>query len=116
MTPLNIGDAAVSFQQNANTVTIEGTLRLANMQEYDKIARYLQQIVADYQPALLYIDLAKLLFLNSSGITTLSLFVLHCKRNTTPNLYIKGSKMVPWQEKSLLNFQKLWNNVIVDIE
>ena len=115
MQTLIAGDSQLHFQPEAQTVVLEGTMRLANMREYDVVAQYLDACRA-VCPDNLTMDLRKLLFLNSSGITTLSLFVIQCKRQGQPALQILGSKNTAWQEKSLPNFSKLWTAATVVFE
>ena len=62
---------------------------------------------ADAKPTLLTLDLRALAFLNSSGINTLSKFVLQVRKHNVSQIVIRGSNQFPWQEKSLKNFQRL---------
>jgi hypothetical protein len=107
---LKAGDATLQFDSSTNTMTFSGSMRLANMKEYDQISHFLKEhIHASTQHATL--DLKELQFLNSSGITTLSLFILNCKKASGPGLKVLGNNEISWQQKSLINFKKLWNEV-----
>ncbi len=110
MKELNIGDAQISFDPDIAWVVISGVLRLPNMAEYEKVGSFLRDISSTNQ-AELTLDFSGLEFLNSSGITAFSLFVLHCKKMQAPRLKIIGNESIPWQEKSIKNFQKLWKDV-----
>jgi len=111
---LNAGDSIVDFNTENSTVSFEGSMRLANMKEYDEVGAFLRKVV-EQQMESLQLDFSRLQFLNSSGITTLSLFVLNCKKNGKPMLKVKGNKEVSWQQKSLSNFKKLWSEVSLDL-
>jgi hypothetical protein len=71
---------------------------------------------ADTKPATLTLDLRMLRFLNSSGINTLSKFVLHVRQYHATQVVMKGSHAFPWQEKSLKNFQRLLPGLHLEIE
>lgn len=115
MTNLQAGDAHLQYNPQTQNITISGVMRLANMQEYEVVTQYLNECLANAADNLT-LDLSKLTFLNSSGITTLSLFVLQCKKNTKPTLHIIGSTTIAWQEKSLPNFNKLWNEAAISFQ
>jgi hypothetical protein len=71
---------------------------------------------ADARPATVPLDLRTLRFLNSSGINTLSKFVLHVRKYNATQVVMKGSHHFPWQEKSLKNFQRLLPGLHLEIE
>ena len=62
---------------------------------------------ADAMPATLILDVRELQFLNSSGINTLSKFILRVRNHKVSQVVVKGSARFPWQEKSLVNLQRL---------
>nr|WP_232222185.1 hypothetical protein [Thioalkalivibrio paradoxus] len=55
----------------------------------------------------LTLDLTELEFLNSSGIATLSKFVINARNRQTCRLTIRGSGSIAWQGKSLNNLKRL---------
>lgn len=61
------------------------------------------------------IDLQKLLFLNSSGISMLSKFVISLRKKKRLQLIVLGSEEVPWQKKSLKNLQKFLPGLKLEI-
>jgi len=115
MKELIAGDAVISFNEEDSTLRLKGSLRLPNMNEYEPIGQLMRES-AEVVDGALTLDLKGLTYLNSSGITNLSLFVLHCKKNQNPMITILGDQSVSWQEKSLSNFKKLWNQVNIIIE
>ena len=108
-------EAVVRFSPEAATVYFSGALRLANVKAYDNVAKLLAEAaVAVTGP--LTLDFKELKFLNSSGITALSLFVVGARKAGTPRLKLVGSKATAWQQKSLANFQMLWKEMPLVIE
>jgi len=55
-------------------------------------------------------------FLNSSGITTISTFVINSRNSSKLKLDVIGARSISWQEKSLINLNKLWSEVNVVLE
>jgi len=111
---LEVGDSKLKYDKSHNTVIIEGSMRLANLSEYEVVSDYLNK-VAEQAEDNLTLDVQNLQFLNSSGITTFSMFILSCKKQGKPKLKVLGSNKISWQEKSLRNFKKLWNDVEVEV-
>ncbi|NET54260.1 MAG: hypothetical protein F6K09_38340, partial [Merismopedia sp. SIO2A8] len=59
------------------------------------------------QPKVITLDLKKLEFLNSSGISMLSKFVINVRKKNASQIQVKGSTSIPWQSKSLKNLKRL---------
>ena len=95
----------VSYDSATHTVTLEGTMRLHG-NDYNDIVKLLQAIV-DEKPATATIDLRKLEFLNSSGINHLFKFAVKLRNQTPTVLVVRGSSVIPWQQKSLKNLRSL---------
>lgn len=98
-------DYQVQFEEATSTIRCKGSFRL-NGEEYKPVLDLLIQ-AANTTPALLTLDLQDLQFLNSSGINTLSKFVLHVRNKNASQVLVMGSSRFPWQEKSLINLQRL---------
>ena len=111
---LEVGDSKLTYNQNQKTVVIEGSMRLANLSEYEVVSDFLNKISEEADDNL-KLDVRNLQFLNSSGITTFSMFILSCKKSGKPKLKVLGSNDISWQEKSLRNFKKLWDDVEVEV-
>lgn len=103
---INQDDYHVHYDAELATVTCNGTFRLRGSEEYQPILDVLLR-AADDRHATLALDVRELQFLNSSGINTLSKFVLHVRKLNATQVLIKGSVNHPWQAKSLKNFQRL---------
>jgi len=96
----------VSYDAETVTITCNGYFRLRGAEEYMPIMNLLNN-VADQGLPELTMDVSGLEFLNSSGINTLSKFVLRLRKGGPVKLTIQASDTFPWQKKSLRNFQKL---------
>lgn len=110
-----IGEASMSFTPEKNEILFEGSLRLANLVEYGDVMDYLKEMSLNLKGSLI-LNFSKLTFLNSSGITIFSMFILEAKQNNHPKIKVIGSKQIAWQEKSFPNFIKLWNIVEIIME
>jgi hypothetical protein len=107
-------DYQVHYDAATATVICQGTFRLRGTEEYAPILQVLTS-AADAQPTTLTLDLRALQFLNSSGINTLSKFILHVRKYPATQVVMKGSQRFPWQEKSLKNFQRLLPGLHLEI-
>ena len=96
-------------------VTFKGELSLSGPKEYAPISELLNNLAAN-EPPNMTIDLRKLAFLNSSGISMLSKFVISLRKKKKIQLIIVGSKEMPWQNKSLKNLQKFLPGLKLEIE
>lgn len=105
----------VRYDPESATVICQGSFRLRGTEEYAPILQVLTD-AADAKPATLILDLRQLRFLNSSGINTLSKFVLQVRKHNASQVVIKGSSQFPWQQKSLKNFQRLLPDLQLEIE
>lgn len=104
---------AVAFDETSGTIYLKGTLRLNGAEEYAPIVDVLARALG--QHTRITLDLRELEFLNSSGIATLSRFVIDCRNRKTVSLTIRGTKTVAWQGKSLLNLQRLMPALLMEI-
>ena len=95
-----------------HTVKMEGSIRLRDAQAYQEISDVLKKSFDESDQGII-LDVRGLEFLNSSGINTISKFVLYARKIDDPIRKIKciGSENIYWQKKSLQNLQKLWREV-----
>jgi hypothetical protein len=114
MSEISNENYCVDSDSEGNTITFKGSLRLSGMEEYTPIINLLNEVASQTPPSLI-IDLKSLEFLNSSGISMLSKFVINIRKESTIQLVIKGSKSVPWQTKSLKNLQRLMPSLTLEL-
>ena len=107
-------DYSVEYDPIHETVHLQGSLRLSGAEEYAQITSLLNE-VADKAPAMIHLNLQKLEFLNSSGINMLSKFVIKVRQQGNTGIAIQGSKQIPWQGKSLKNFQRLMPGLTLEL-
>lgn len=105
----NIQGEGYSVTENDEGVVISGALRLNSMEEYQAIQDLLNEFATQHNNKIC-VDVSNLQLLNSSGITMLSKFVIHCRKNAI-QASIKWNQAVAWQGKSLKNLQRLMPNL-----
>lgn len=103
-------DYRVGYDEESQTLTYQGALRLADLEEYAPMWQMLSEIIRQ-KPTRLVMDLRGLRFLNSSGFNVLSKFVLKVRQEATIEMVVRAAKNVAWQEKSLKNLQRLMPNL-----
>lgn len=96
---------AVEFSPEEDCVRMSGALRLGGLAEYAPISQMLEDALQERKQ--LVLDLTELEFLNSSGIATLSKFVISARNHQQCALVIRGSNEIAWQGKSLNNLKRL---------
>ncbi|MGK7884801.1 MAG: hypothetical protein AB4057_09275 [Crocosphaera sp.] len=106
---------SVTYDNETITVNFQGSLRLGGMEEYAPIVKLLNQVV-DMEPEIITLDLKTLKFLNSSGISMLSKFVISVRKKKNISITVKGSDDIPWQGKSLKNLQRLMPSLKLEFE
>ncbi|HBL14721.1 MAG TPA: hypothetical protein DD379_25690 [Cyanobacteria bacterium UBA11162] len=106
---------SVYYDTATSSINCKGSLRLSGMDEYAPIVELLNE-VADSQPPMITLDLRELEFLNSSGISMLSKFVIKVRQKKTIKIVVQGSQGIPWQGKSLKNLQRLMPSLILELE
>jgi hypothetical protein len=98
-------DYSVWYDDDKATVFCVGFLRLDGSEEYQPIMDLLLKALEKQSD--MTVDLQGLEFLNSSGISMLSQFVLKARQKGGVNLTFEGSDKILWQTKSLKNLQRL---------
>ncbi len=107
-------DFRVWYEPEDSTVFCNGYLRLDGTEEYKPIMDLLIGAITD-QPTIT-VNLRKLEFLNSSGISMLSMFVIKVRQNGGIKLIFEGSSKILWQTKSLKNLQRLMPTIQLDFD
>lgn len=108
----------VEYNEGTEQVVFSGTIRLQTTAEYAPVMELLNEAhetaVSNNSP--LTLDFRQLQFLNSSGINTISRFVIYARKQNSATLMVLGSADIYWQKKSLTNLQKLWSKVQIQIQ
>jgi hypothetical protein len=107
----------VRLEENS-TIFFKGALRLRGTEDYAPILDMLKETLREtlgetlgetrLSPAApIVLDLRELDFLNSSGITMFSRFVIEARSHAGVDLHFIASETVPWHARSLRNLQRL---------
>ena len=108
---------SVEYNDGNHSVIFAGTIRLQTTAEYEPIMDLLNKAHDETEDdGTLQLDFRQLRFLNSSGINSISRFVISARKQDRVNLLVIGNQDIYWQMKSLTNLQKLWPKVQIDIQ
>lgn len=111
-TMIETEDYRVYYQADRSTVFLEGFLRLDGMEAYQPVMDLLMTAVEGEQCT---VDLHQLEFLNSSGISMLSMFVVKVRDRGTTRLSFRGSEAILWQTRSLKNLKRLMPDLTIEM-
>ena len=98
-------DYHIWYDAESLTVFFRGFLRLEGIAEYQAIMDFLLTIME--QTPSFTVNLRELEFLNSSGISMLSMFVVKVREKGDAHMVFQGSDKILWQTRSLKNLQRL---------
>jgi hypothetical protein len=113
MQEIKTDEYTASYDPASATVVVSGSVRLQSTADYDPIVS-LMNAAHDAHPKMT-LDLRGLQFLNSSGISAISRFVIGARKADKADVTVLGSSSVFWQTKSLSNLQKLWPRLAVEM-
>ena len=105
---------SVEYIEKTSTVDFIGDISLGGTIDYAPIVSLLEQSANTSE--ILTLNLKGLSFLNSSGISMLSKFVIGFRKRKNVQLVVIGSKNIPWQAKSLKNLEKLLPGLKLQVE
>jgi hypothetical protein len=104
----------VRLEEDGSTVFFKGALRLSGAEDYAPILEMLKETLIDpTEPIVL--DLRELDFLNSSGITMFSRFVIEARDRAGVDLRVLASAAIPWHARSLKNLQRLMPSLNINL-
>jgi hypothetical protein len=103
MKNLNGESYEIRLDDDNTTVLFKGALGLSGMDDYAPILKVLKETLVSPVVKIVF-DLRELDFLNSSGITMFSRFVIEARTHAGINLQFLASS-VPWHARSLKNLQ-----------
>ena len=88
----------IRLEEENCTVLFKGALRLSGTEDYAPILDMLKETLIG-SPTLIVLDLRELDFLNSSGITMLSRFVIEARDHAGIDVQVLASESVPWHAR-----------------
>ncbi len=114
---INGNDYTIEYNEGTQSVRFEGTIRLQTTKDYEPVNRLLHNALeATASGKTLTLDFRQLRFLNSSGINAVSRFVIAARKQDRVKLKVLGAQDIYWQKKSLINLQRLWSKVDIQIQ
>lgn len=112
---INGDDYSVKFDDVSSMISFAGSLRLCGTKGYAVITDLLEKAL-EMDKELITMDLKELQFLNSTGITTISKFIIKTKNRGVTKLIIKGNGKITWQKKTLKHLIRLMPTLILEME
>lgn len=107
-------DYYVSYEEETGVLRLEGVINVIS-EEYKDISSLLNTVLESPTENIL-LDIKDLTDINSYGITTLARFILSIYKKTQSKLKVIATKKLPWQVKSVENFQHLMPSLEVEWE
>jgi hypothetical protein len=104
----------ITYDEASSTITFAGTCRLWP-EDYTTVNASLTELAAQ-APERVILDLCRLEYLNSSGISMLTSFVINLRNQQDSKLLVIGNRAYPWQNYALRNFQRLLPAMELKIE
>lgn len=109
-------DYTVKFNEQEKYLKFEGSIRLKSLIVSEPLENFLEAAANTCEKGtLLTIDLSEMVFMNSAAITILSVFVVNSRKKDLFKILIKGAYRIPWQEKTLLNWRRLWEEIVLEL-
>lgn len=105
---------SIKYDNSKHTVICKGSMRLNGMQEYAPISNFLNSVI-EQEPARIILNVEQLNFLNSSGVSVLSKFVIKVRNKKNIEMTVIGCEELPWQKKSLKNLQRLMPSLNLEL-
>jgi hypothetical protein len=103
----------IHYDRATELITIKGSIRIHDQEDYKEIAELLSLAQNQCKMDSIVINLKELEFLNSLGITLISMFIINVRKDNRFKIKILGSNSIYWQTKSLHNFKSIWDEVII---
>jgi hypothetical protein len=104
----------IDLENDNSTVVFRGALRLSGMEDYAPILDLVKSTLASPGKPII-IDVRELDFLNSSGITMFSRFVIEARDHVGIDLRFLASESIHWHARSLKNLQRLMPALIIEL-
>jgi hypothetical protein len=104
----------IHLEDNNSTVVFKGALRLSGMEDYAPVLDMVKSTLASPAKPIV-IDVRELDFLNSSGITMFSRFVIEARDHVGIDLRFLASESIHWHARSLKNLQRLMPALVIQL-
>jgi hypothetical protein len=105
----------IAYNPESGIIACSGNIELRGKEGYADIAKLLKNVV-ESKVQLIILDMRKLEFLNTMGITTLGGFIIDVRNKGNTGLKIRISRQYPWQGKALKGLEILMENMEVEVK
>lgn len=102
----------IRLDEDISTAFFKGAIRLSGTEDYAPILELLKQLLLNPAKPLI-VDVRELDFLNSSGITMFSRFVIAARDCAGIQLEFLASESIHWHARSLKNLQRLMPSMVI---
>ncbi|MDM8546499.1 slr1659 superfamily regulator [Candidatus Venteria ishoeyi] len=102
---------SINYDDEHHTIYCKGSLLLSGSEEYAPLLELMLGAIEKNHEGKLQLNVQELEFLNSSGINTMTKFVINARNQKTVNLTVTGYAEIPWQVRLLKNLQRLMPNL-----
>ncbi len=100
----------ISFDPLDQQVNFEGYVRTTSREDLSAIREYLIELHGRHDGAM-SLNFRKLRYMNSSGLRVIAGFLDYARKSSKMPIKLIGSKVIPWEEKSLASLRSLWDRV-----
>lgn len=104
---------SISFDETQYEITCQGSLMLAGTEEYAPILELLKQ-AGEQASGDLTLDISGLDFINSSGINTMTKFVIAVRNQKSLQLIMRYTEEQAWQTKLVSNLKRLMPSLVLE--
>ena len=108
-------DYKIAYNPESGIIACSGNLELRGKEGYAGIAALLKNAV-ESKTRLIILDMRKLEFLNTMGITTLGGFIIDVRNKGNKGLKVRASTQYPWQGRALKGLEILMENMEVEVK
>jgi SAM-dependent methyltransferase len=100
----------ISFDPLDQQVNFEGYVRTTSREDLRSIMDYLVDLHARHDGSM-SLNFRKLRYMNSSGLKVIANFLSFASSSSKMRIKLIGSKVIPWEQKSLGSLRSLWSGV-----
>jgi hypothetical protein len=100
----------ISYDALDQQVNFEGYVRTTSRVDLQTIMDYLVDVHGK-QSGSLRLNFRKLRYMNALGLKVIAEFIAYARQANTLSIKLVGSKVIPWEEKSLVSLRAIWDAV-----
>jgi 2-polyprenyl-3-methyl-5-hydroxy-6-metoxy-1,4-benzoquinol methylase len=101
---------SISYDALDQQVNFEGYVRTTSRADLGTIMDYLVE-THDRQSGSLKLNFRKLRYMNALGLQVIARFLAYARSANTLSITLIGSRVIPWEEKSLASLKSVWDAV-----